>query len=445
MASFSGNSLLLRLAIIGLLVLLLLVPLGQLRDLIEERAAMRDAARQSVAALFGAAQVIGGPILSVPIDVTVRRANETRTERHWQRLLAERLVIDGEIVPATRYRGIHAITVYESRLALRATFSSARIAALAARWPGERIRWDEARLIVPVADPRGIREIRRADWNGDRLRLLPEAYAELPAVGAPIGLRADAAGGEQRLEIDLTIAGTGRLQLMPMAAVTEAALRSSWPHPSFEGAFAAIEPRISAAGFTARWQVLEINRPVPQQWADQAVGAEALRASAFGVSLYRPVDAYQRNYRAIRYAALFIALTFMGFFVWEHTAGSRHAAARLHPLHYLLVGLALATFYLLLMALSEHLHFALAYALAAGALVAVLAVYLAGALQSVRSGLAAAGSIAAIYGALYLLVLSEDYALLLGALLLFAALTIVMLATRRVDWNALGARPGSRP
>jgi inner membrane protein len=446
MALVSLNPLLARVLVIGALVLVLLVPLSQVENLVRERSGMRDAAEASIAQIFGAEQTIGGPILSIPIDAPVKVADEVRIERTWHRLLPDQLTLTGDLTPDRRHRGIYQVNVYTARMTLRAAFPAVRLAELVASSAKDAVvAWDEARLTIPVADPRGIREISLAQWNGRPLRLLPSSYADLSGIGALVETRSDPPAAQHVLELDMVIAGTAQLQFLPMAATTKVTLRSSWPHPSFAGAFAPIEPQVSAQGFDARWQVLEINRPVPQSWRDASVSATTLLGSAFGVSLYQPVDTYQRNYRAIRYAILFIALTFLSFFVWEHTAGAREGAARLHPMHYLLIGLALATFYLLLVALSEHLSFALAYAAAASALVALLGVYLASVMRRIAAGATAAAGIAAVYGALYLLVLSEEYALLIGALMLFAALAVLMLATRRVDWHAISSSRASSP
>jgi inner membrane protein len=159
------------------------------------------------------------------------------------------------------------------------------------------------------------------------------------------------------------------------------------------------------------------------------VDSNELLASAFGVGLYQAVDVYQRSERAMKYALLFIALTFMTFFAWEHMAKTR-----LHPLQYLLVGLALSIFYLLLIALSEHIAFAAAYWSAAAALIVLVGLYLAGAMRNRLHGGVAAALITSVYGVLYALVLSESYSLLIGAIVLFAALGTVMLVTRHVDW-----------
>ncbi len=164
---------------------------------------------------------------------------------------------------------------------------------------------------------------------------------------------------------------------------------------------------------------------------------EPLQASAFGVDLVQPVDVYQQAERSVKYAGLFIALSLLTMFLWEHLA-----RRPLHPIQYGLMGLALSVFYLLLLALAEQIGFALAYLAAAIALCALLGVYLAGALRSKKAGSGSAGAFAAVYGLLYLLVTSEDYALLAGSLGLFAVLATVMLVTRRLDWYAPNATVG---
>jgi inner membrane protein len=156
----------------------------------------------------------------------------------------------------------------------------------------------------------------------------------------------------------------------------------------------------------------------------------AFAHSGVGVTFYEPVDIYQRNYRAVHYAVLLIVITFLTFFLWEHLAG-----IAIHGMQYLMVGLALALFYLLLLALSEHMSFDLAYGLSAGALVGLITVYLTGVLRRLGLALGAGAGLATLYTMLYWILRSEDYSLLMGSLLLFGVLAILMVATRRVDWT----------
>jgi inner membrane protein len=238
--------------------------------------------------------------------------------------------------------------------------------------------------------------------------------------------------------LKLTLAGSSQLTFLPLARRASISMKSTWAHPKFEGAPAPLEPRIGDSGFSAQWSVLEINRSFGQSWWDNYVGEDLEARSAFatsgvGVTFYEPVDVYQRNYRAVHYAALLIIITFLSFFLWENLSGSR-----VHAMQYLMVGLALALFYLLLLALSEHIVFELAYAISAGALVALITVYLTGVLRSLRLALGAGAGLASLYALLYWILRSEDYSLLMGALLLFGLLSILMIATRRIDWANVG-------
>ncbi len=185
--------------------------------------------------------------------------------------------------------------------------------------------------------------------------------------------------------------------------------------------------------------MLELNRAFPQVWRGANVKGSALLATAFGVRLFQPSNIYTQNYRAVRYGILFVAITFACFFAWEHLV----RGLRLHPMQYLLIGLALATFYLLLLALSEQIGFAFSYAVAAAALVALITTYITGATNNRRAAFAIGAALASTYGILYVILLSEDYALLFGSLLLFTILATLMVATRRLDWSQVGRDRGS--
>ena len=231
---------------------------------------------------------------------------------------------------------------------------------------------------------------------------------------------------------ELALRGSGDLRFQPAGMETRVELESPWPAPGFTGAFLPGERRIGETGFTASWKVPYYGRDYPQVWRDTDVEASALERSAFKVSLVLPANAYQQTERSVKYAALFIALTFATFFLLELLS-----PARLHAVQYLLVGFALCLFYVLLLALAEHLGFAPAYAVAAAATVGLIAAYC----RSILGGLRWAGvmlaCLTALYGYLFVVLRLEDYALLLGALGLFAVLALVMRLTRDLDWFTL--------
>jgi inner membrane protein len=246
--------------------------------------------------------------------------------------------------------------------------------------------------------------------------------------------------GRAAFSLDLDLAGMERLDIVPAAGETNVSLRSPWPHPSFGGRFLPETRSVSERGFEAAWRMSDLGANVRQAFQRCLQSkCDAYLAGSFGVSLVQPVDVYQKTYRALHYGILFVGLTFALFFLYEVICG-----LRVHPVQYALVGLALVAFFLLLLALAEHVGFGLAYGLGAAACVALVGAYVRIALGSSARAASLAALLAALYGALYVVLGSEDYALLMGALLVFAALAAFMLVTRRLDWYAVSAAaPGT--
>jgi inner membrane protein len=264
-----------------------------------------------------------------------------------------------------------------------------------------------------------------------------------------IHARLDAPPAGQVLRLDTTLefalGGTESLAIAPVADRARVEIDSPWPQPRFEGGFLPRERTVTADGFQAEWEVSSLASSAQTQFESTMEAEDAADASgtggpprqpgldALGISLVDPVNPYVLADRASKYGALFVLLTFGGFFLFETLR-----RLPIHPIQYLLVGLALALFFLLLLALSEHIAFGASYLAASAACIGLLAYYLAHVLRSARRGAGVAAGLALLYGALYGLLVSEDNALVLGAGLLFTVLAATMVATRRVDWYALG-------
>lgn len=218
-------------------------------------------------------------------------------------------------------------------------------------------------------------------------------------------------------------------------------LSADWPHPSFGGRHLPATREITSEGFRAAWRISELASEGPRALAAcREPGCKPLEQYTFGVRLIEPVDVYMQAHRAVKYALLFVLLTFSGFFLFEILRD-----LRIHPIQYLLVGLALAMFFLLLIALSEHMRFVYAYLIAAAACVGLIAAYLQAVLKSALRALGFAAMLTALYTMLYALLRSEDHSLLMGAILVFAVLAAVMLATRRIDWYRVSALASKAP
>jgi inner membrane protein len=419
---------------IGVLALVMTIPLLQVSSLVSERQQLRETAITQIAQGWGGAQVLGGPVLVVPTmrQVSVAEDKPYQLRAGSESMLADTLKVDVSMDVQTRSYGIYSAPVFVSTVKLGARFRPQDLAQLRhdsnATWQGGK-----AELRLPIGDLRGLQEVSELLINGKPARFDSSAdrLGPWPNVVVPIDL--DALGDKPiDLAITLKLAGTESLELLPFAHSTDVHMRAPWRDPSFVGAALPLEHKVDAKGFTAHWHLLDLNRNYGQHWTDGDITvAQALPASTFGVQLYQPVDVYQRNVRAGKYGLLFIAMTFIAFFLFEVLK-----RLRVHPVQYLLVGAALATFYVVLLALSEQIGFGPSYALAASAVVVIVGGYSMAVLHARRAGLLLGAVLALIYAMLYGLIAAEQYALLIGALVLLLMVSLMMYLTRRIDWYA---------
>lgn len=445
-----GDHTAVKLAVLALLVLLLLIPVARVTGLIRERMSRQYEVESEIAGIWGGSQTLLGPILAVPYTVTEERVTveesgrrtaestvqrtETFTYSRVLYALPAEVAWQARLEPEIRYRGLFEVVVYEARLAVTGVFARPAFDESARTV----VHWERAKLVLGVPDVRGLQRRARLAWGGREVDFLPgTGGVELLASGIHAPLPDWGGAGERvPFSFELLLRGSGDLHFLPAGEETRVDLSSPWTSPGFGGAFLPAEREIGAEGFTAAWSVPYFGRSYGQSWSDQAVAVDQLANSAFGVSLVLPADAYQQTERAVKYAVLFILLTFGTFFLLELLS-----PGRLHAMHYLLVGFALCVFYVLLLALGEHLGFTPAYALAAAATAGLIAGYSRSILGSRGRAAVVLAALAALYGFLYVLLRLEDYALLLGAVGLFVALATLMVLTRHLDWRSLTFRP----
>jgi inner membrane protein len=446
---FKG-SIILKMVVIGILILVLMIPLTMVGSLVAERQGRHDQVTAEVASSWGNAQTLGGPVLVVPYHVYSR--DEKGRVTTWTQLayfLPETLKADGTLKPEQRSRGIFDVVVYNADLRLAGSFRKPSFTDWGVA-PSD-ILWDQAYLAIGIPDMRGIRRGVELTWGKQVLPLSPGGGVEglwtSGLRGMVPGLAAAPAGESWDFGFDLVLNGSRQIQFLPFGKQTTVTLRSSWPSPSFAGAFLPESRRVSAAGFEATWSVPYFGRSYPQQWtapdAEKVAAQSVVDGSAFGVELFQPVDIYQKTERSVKYGLLFIVLTFLTFFLYEV-----FSPFALHPMQYLLVGSALCLFYVLLLSISEHVPFGLSYAIASVGTIALITGYAAAILRGRLRALGVGAALAALYGYLYVLLQAEDYALLLGSVGLFLILALVMWITRRLDWytpKAGGAQTAPAP
>jgi inner membrane protein len=440
-----NRSLAIKLGLIALLIILLMIPIIMIDGMIEERQGLRDEVLQDIARSSSYNQQLTGPLLVQPYRKTLRewkthaktgqRYLEESEERGRLYFLPERFVMGGEVTTELRARGIYQARLYHSANRIGGHFELPAQFGISEDFAD--YRFDEPFLAVGISDIRGIKNDLKLQLNGQTLAFQPGSADSLLGAGVHAPLPALDPAKAQRLEyaFDLLLQGTGQLDVTPVGRDSRVELKADWPHPSFVGEYLPSEREIRQDGFSASWQTSFFATNLEEALADCVGGGEcqAFQGRHFGVSFVDPVDQYLKSDRAIKYALLFIALTFAGFFLFEVLK-----RLAVHPVQYGLVGLSLAFFYLLLLSLAEHLDFARAYALAATACVLLIGFYVSHVLHSWLRGAGFTAGLAALYAMLYALLNAEDYALLMGSLLVFGLLASVMVLTRKLDWYGIG-------
>lgn len=439
-----------KFVIIGILTVLLLIPTLLVWALVEERAQRADEVSTRISAGWGGPQIVNGPYLAVPVTVTrTQTANgvvTTSQATEWVLLMPEELKVDARLDTEARKLSIYSLPVYNAKLRFSGRFGTDLVQSLGIVEGVPEL--DRAFLVMSIADITGIRSNAdiRIDGGGAMafqpgmkgMRSLRAGYTEYDAnqtyaqddtgINRPV-TRAMVEKGFA-FEMDLSLNGSTKFSIAPAGQTTTFAASANWPDPGFEGLFLPETKTISAAGFEANWTIPYLARGV-----DKAVNATVLPlgGNLMSINLVEPVKFYQLVSRTLKYSIGFLSLVFFAVFIIELKGGRM-----VHWVQYVLTGLALIIFYILLLALAEHLGFAIAYAIAAAATTLLIAAYVGSVTGSGRSGLSLAVVLGVTYGVMYLILREDEYALLAGAIISFVTIAATMYFTRNVDWS--GAR-----
>jgi inner membrane protein len=416
----------LKLLFVGFLSLAMLIPLLMIRSIISERQDLQFSAQQTIASRWGGSQSVSGlvAVTHTPVSQSDKRVREVRLQ--WQANVLPDLSMSTKLMTEMRYLGIYEVPVYAAFIQISGSIDWEKLNALQPE--GDLLFW------LPLGDVRGVREVSHLTLGELQLSARPLSLASGNNAGLQFTLPAANRNiAETAYRLELTVAGSQSLLFLPLADFTEVSLESDWPHPEFIGQFLPAERDINITGVQARWQLLGLNRPYGDHWLFQDMAPHQLNMAGFGMRLETPADAYQRSERSVKYGVLFITLTFFTLFLFEVMTGRP-----LHPVPYVLTGAALAVFYLVLLALSEYLAFAGAFALAAGLLVAIVTPYTGAVLGERRRGLLVGMMMATTYGLLYVLVSLQHLSLLFGSLILLMAIAGLMYLTRDIDWYRYG-------
>lgn len=422
------NSAGVKLIIIIILTGLLLIPAGAIKSLIREREDRQQSVIQEISDMWGGKQVITGPILSVPFNKKVKddKGNLT-TITQYAYFLPEELSVNSEILPEIRYRGIYKVVLYTAQLHLDGYFLKPALESLSIS--SEDVIWKDVSLVVGLSNLRGVKDAIKIMWNGGELVAEPGVgYNEVLAGGISVRPELKTSSGQFKFSMDINLNGGETVNFVPVGKTTVVKMSSSWNNPSFIGAFLPEKREVNETGFNAEWKILNFNRSYPQKWTGGTYQPQ-IQSSAFGAALLLPVDEYQKSERTSKYASMFIILTFLSFFIIELLNKKL-----LHPIQYLLVGIALVLFYTLLLAFSEHVSFNNAYLIASVSIILLITGYTRSILSSKLLTLLIALILTVFYTFFFIILQLQDYSLLIGSIGLFIILAVFMYLTRKIDW-----------
>lgn len=418
---------------IGLLILALLIPIGMVKGVVYDRMQAASNAASDIRNSWGGQQLVAGPLLRLPYKAEAKNSHGgVYLVDQYALLVADELTGDAKVEVENRYRGIHEVPVYQTELEINVRFDLKLLERL--NLPPDAINWSLAEIVTGMADPAAMNEVpqlvsatHKVEFAGTSHQIegLPKLLSA--PVGPALTMRPDA--DTFSANIRLSFNGTERLQFVPFAEQSQLSVSADWPSPSFSGRRLPATRSINEDGFEASWESTSIGRNIPASWVEGRATPDMHLDGVFGVRFMTPIGLYQLMDRALKYAIMFIGLTFITYFLMETVA-----KIRLHPLQYLLVGLANSLFYLLLLSLAEHIGFGPAYVISATGSAALIVSYSLTVLATKQRTSVMAAVLFGLYGFLYLTLMAESFALLAGSIGLWFVLGAIMFLTRKVDW-----------
>lgn len=429
------NSLTFRIITIVVLILLLLIPVSMIQSLISEREYRQQEAYTEVSSKWANEQIVTGPILTVPYKKITRVQQTNQADTYvetiqYAHFLPNTLHIQSDVSPEIRKRGIFKVVVYSSRLTLSGDFAQPNFKD----WDiaPEHIMWKDAFVSIGLNDLRGIKDQIILNWDSTKTIFEPGIVTnDVLEQGLSCKIQdTDNPILQHSFSFDIQLNGSSKLQFTPIGKTTTVGMLAHWNTPKFDGAFLPDDKHITKDSVTASWKVLHVNRSYPQQF--KGALQNSIVESAFGVELKEPVDEYQKSMRSAKYAALFITLTFLIFFFIEVLH-----AVRIHPMQYIIVGFALCIFYTLLISISEHISFAWSYLISSVAIIGLIGMYAHFMFKKTNISAIFLLLLSMLYGFIFTIIQSEDYALLMGSIGLFVVLAIVMYLSRKIDWFSI--------
>ncbi|WP_420551345.1 cell envelope integrity protein CreD [Tenacibaculum aiptasiae] len=444
-AKWIRTSITARMAMVGFLILILLIPLSFIKSLINERMHRQKEVVQEINQKWGKEVLLYGPILKIPYktyhkkSILNQQTKELQTEMieeiNYGYFFPESLNINSTINPEEKKRGIYKTAVYKSQINITGDFNIPDFSELDIK--EEDIIWNKAKLIIETSNLKGVNSLVEMKLNNNSYSFTSKYenknrrsnYLDLHKLESKFLQKEDLPlKNNVSFSLEMNINGSKQIRFIPVGKETNVQIKSDWKTANFLGEYLPHNSdKITNDGFNAKWKVLDINRPFSQQ---SFSGIPNLKEYAFGVNFMIPVDEYQKSERSTKYGFLVIVLTFLVFFLIQTMS-----KISIHPFQYLMIGIALTMFYTLLISISEHSSFLKAYIIAGISVVALISLYSKSILKGIKFPVFIALSLIALYSFIFIIIQLENYALLVGSTGLFVILASVMYASRKIDWE----------
>jgi len=421
-----SNKVLIKAAITAALILVLLIPTWFVSSLVTERANRQNEVVNEVTGKWADPQTITGPYVSIPYSITGKdqKGNPVTTSKNLI-LLPDQLQVNGKLIPEIRPRSIYKVLLYKSEINAAGSFHP----EIPKDIDPTTLNLAEAKICLGISDFKGIEDRLLISMSGTDYDLspgLPTKDIDSTGLSALVHLTLADLTQPHPFRFNLKLKGSKQLSFVPLSGNSQFTLQSAWKNPSFDGNKIPDSREVSENGFTATWLFNKANLPFGTVLKDISFKKEDF---AFGVTMIQPADQYAKTDRCVKYALLFIGLSFALFFITELMQKNP-----LHPVQYIMVGIALVIFFSLLLSVSEFLLFNYAYLIAATATIGLITLYAKGHFKTWRIASVFAVVLSALYGFIFILIQLEDTALLLGSIGLFLVLAAVMYASRKINW-----------
>ena len=425
-APAQSNRLLIKGLITGGLILLMYIPTVFIQNLVKEREQRQKEVVAEVSSKWASAQTVSGPFLVIPYNFTIVGTDGKPVAAQTQYIItADQLTVNGEIKPEERPRSIYKVLLYRTALNFSGNFKP--------EWPGDinaaNMDLAHAKLCFSLSDFKGIEEELSVNFNGQKLLLnpgLPVNDLGETGLSVPVDVSQSLTSTGIKFDMQVKLKGSEQLNFLPLSSNSKFNISSSWPDPSFDGNNLPTQRTVKENGFTAQWNFNRANLSFGSVTPSGKMKASGM---AFGVSMVQPADQYNKTMRSVKYSILIIGLSFALFFIIEIMQKKP-----LHPVQYILVGLALVIFYSLLLSISEFISFDIAYLVAASATVLLISFYTKAHFKNWRSATVMGIALSILYLFVFILIRLEDTALLAGSIGLFVILAVVMFVSRKINW-----------